>query len=103
MASTGFKGSVDKITDLPKTFSFLDTYIIVKGQGSDVSKDYYVKWNGRTWEETRHPAEDRGALTNMPIIMARVSIDVDGKATFEIKLEDWNYPLVGNSGKQSRP
>lgn len=103
MASTGFKGVVDKITDLPKTFHYLDTYIIVKGQGSDVSKDYYVKWNGRTWEETRHPAEDRGALTNMPIIMDRVSIDTEGKATFEIKLEDWNYPLVGSSENNPDP
>lgn len=103
MASIGFKGSVEKITDLPKTFHFPDTYIIVKGQGSDTSKDYYVKWNGRTWEETRHPAEDRGALTNMPIIMDRVSIDVDGKATFEIKLEDWSAPLVGNSENNPDP
>ena len=103
MASIGFKGSVDKITDLPKSFPFLNTYIIVKGKGSDVSKDYYVKWNGRTWEETRHPAEDRGALTNMPIIMDRVSIDGNGKATFEIKLEDWNYPLVGNSENNPDP
>lgn len=103
MASIGFKGVVDKITDLPKTFHFPDVYIIVKGQGSDVSKDYYVKWNGRTWEETRHPAETRGALTNMPIIMDRVSIDGNGKATFEIKLEDWNAPLVGNSENNPDP
>lgn len=103
MASIGFKGSVDKITDLPKTFPFADAYIIVKGQGSDVSKDYYVRWNGRTWEETRHPAEDRGALINMPIIMDRTSIDSNGISTFTIKLEEWSAPLVGNSENNPDP
>lgn len=103
MASIGFKGTVDKITDLPKSFPFLNTYIIVKGQGSDVSKDYYVKWNGRTWEETRHPAEDRGSLTNMPIIVDRTSIDVNGIATFTVSLEQWDAPKVGNSENNPDP
>lgn len=103
MASTGFKGSVDKITDLPKSFSFDKAHIIVKGQGSDVSKDYYVKWNGRTWEETRHPAEDRGALTNMPVIVDRVSIDNNGIATFKVSLEQWDAPKVGNSENNPDP
>ncbi len=103
MASVGFKGTVDKITDLPKTFSFLDTYIIIKGQGSDVSKDYYVKWNGRTWEETRHPAEDRGTLMNMPISMDRTSIDGNGIATFKIFMGDYIMPKVGNTENNPDP
>ena len=39
----------------------------------------------------------------MPIIMDRISIDGNGIATFEIKLEDWNYPLVGNSENNPDP
>lgn len=103
MASVGIKGTVDKITDLPKSFSFLNTYIIIKGQGSDVSKDYYVKWNGRTWEETRHPAEERGSLMGMPISMDRTSIDGNGVATFKIFIGDFAMPKVGNSENNPDP
>ena len=102
MASFGFKGEVEKMTDLPKNFHWSDTHIIVKGGGADVSKDYHVKWNGRTWEETRHPAETRGGLTNMPLIMNRTAL-VKGVATFVITTENWVAPKVGNTENNPDP
>lgn len=103
-ASVGFRGMVEKMSDLPKSFPFSNAYIIVKGGsgGSDISKDYYVKWNGRTWEETRHPAEDRGVLTNMPIMIDRISY-VNGVATFKVSKENWKSASVGNTENNPDP
>lgn len=102
VASFGFKGEVEKITDLPKNFHWTDSYIIIKGGGASIDNDYYVKWNGRTWEETRHPAVTRGALTNMPLIMNRTAI-VNGIATFVITVETWIAPKVGNTENNPYP
>lgn len=102
MASFGFKGEVEKITDLPKNFHWASTYIVIKGGGASIDNDYYVKWNGRTWEETRQPNVNRGALINMPLIMNRTAI-VGGIATFVITAETWIAPKVGNMENNPEP
>lgn len=101
-ASEGWKGSVNKITDLPKDFHWVDTYIAIIGDNTDNFTNYYVKWNGTSWEETRHPAEVRGKLSNMPIKMDRTSL-IAGIATFTINIEDWSMPRVGNTDNNSDP
>lgn len=101
-ASTGWKGSVNRITELPKDFPWADTYVEIIGDNTDKFTDYYVKWNGSSWEETRHPSQVRGKLTNMPLKMDRTSL-VGGIATFTINIETWSQPLVGNTDNNSDP
>lgn len=101
-ASEGWKGSVNKITDLPKDFHWVDTYIAIIGDNTDNFTNYYVKWNGTSWEETRHPSEVRGKLSNMPIKMDRTSL-IAGIATFTINIEDWSMSRVGNTDNNSDP
>ena len=94
-ASVGWKGSVNKLTDLPKEFSWVNTYVEIAGDESDDFTNYYVKWNGSSWIETRDPQEVRGVLKNMPIKMDRTAL-VNGVATFTLDLVDWSEPKVGN-------
>lgn len=71
-ASFGWKGSVNKISDLPKDMPFDDVYVKVKGVEGNEATDYFVKWNGSSWEECIDPNADRGKLTNMPLKMDRI-------------------------------
>lgn len=101
-ASEGWKGKVNKLTDLPKDFPWIDTYVEITGDNNDKFTTYYVKWNGSSWEETRHPTEIRGELTNMPIKIDRTSL-VGGIATFTVSKESWSLPRVGNSENNTDP
>lgn len=94
-ASVGWKGSVNKLTDLPKEFAWYGTYVEITGDEQDEFTNYYVKWNGSSWEEAIEPTEVRGVLKNMPIKMDRTSL-VNGVATFTLDLVDWSEPKVGN-------
>lgn len=73
-ASKGFKGSVNKLSDLPKDMPFSDVYIKVVGDEANSFTDYFVKWNGSSWEECLDPEANRGTLTNMPIKMDRTFV-----------------------------
>jgi hypothetical protein len=101
-ASEGWKGSVNKITDLPKEMPFDDVYVRIEGDSNDTFTDYFVKWNGSSWEECLDPEADRGTLTNMPIKMDRVSI-TEGIATFEMDVIEWSEPRVGNLDNNPDP
>lgn len=70
-ASEGWKGSVNKITDLPKDMPFKDVYVKIQGDENSEFTDYFVKWNGSSWEECKDPLDRRGSLTNMPIKLDR--------------------------------
>lgn len=94
-ASEGWKGTVNKMTDLPKEMPFSNTYVQIKGDENNTFTDYYVKWNGSSWEECLDPAADRGQLTSMPVKMDRTAL-VGGIATFTFDLVDWSLPRVGN-------
>lgn len=101
-ASEGWKGSVNKMSDLPKDMPFTNTYVQIKGDENNTFTDYYVKWNGSSWEECLDPAADRGQLTNMPVKMDRTSL-VGGIATFTFDLIDWSLPRVGNLDNNPDP
>ena len=101
-ASEGWKGSVNKISDLPKDMPFDDVYVEIKGLEGQAATDYYVKWNGSSWEETLDPAADRGKLSNMPIKMDRTNI-ISGTAVFTLDLVDWSLPRVGNLDNNPDP
>jgi len=101
-ASIGWKGSVNKITDLPKDFPFADTYVKITGEEQTTFTDYFVKWNGSSWEETLDPEENRGVLTNMPIKLDRIAV-VAGVATFKFNVIDWSPPRVGNIENNPNP
>lgn len=73
-ASEGWKGSTNKISDLPKDMPYNDVFVKILGQEGQESTNYYVKWNGSSWEECLDPAADRGKLSNMPVKMDRVGI-----------------------------
>ena len=94
-ASEGWKGSVNKISDLPKDMPFTDVFVEIVGDEGTTFTDYFVKWNGSSWEECLDPTADRGQLTNMPVKLDRTSL-VDGVATFTFDLVDWSLPRVGN-------
>lgn len=97
-ASFGWKGSVAKLSDLPSDVGFKDVYVEVTGNDNSEFTNYFVKWNGRTWEETKDPKETRGSFSNMPIAVDRLS---DG--TFEATLIEWSEPQVGDSETNPTP
>jgi hypothetical protein len=101
-ASEGWKGSVNKITDLPKDMVFDDVYVEIKGTDTSDFTDYYVKWNGSSWEECLDPAADRGQLTNMPIKCDRIALS-GGVATFKLDVIDWSLPRVGSLENNPNP
>ena len=101
-ASEGWKGSVNKITDLPKDMPFSNVYVEVTGDENNTFTNYFVKWNGSSWEECIDPKADRGQLSNMPVKMDRVSL-VGGIATFHISKIDWDTPRVGNEENNPDP
>lgn len=90
-ASEGFKGSVNKLSDLPNDWPFSNTYIEIKGNDNNNFTNYYVKWDGSSWMETMHPNELRGRLTNMPIKIARTALN-----TFTYSTIDFDLPKVGD-------
>lgn len=97
-ASNGWKGEVNKVTDLPKDMTFLNTYVKIVGDEGNNFTTYYVKWNGQSWEECLDPEANRGVLTNMPLAMERTSVGV-----FTIKKLEWSTPLVGNVDNNPDP
>lgn len=97
-ASNGWKGEVNKITDLPKDMTFNNTYVKIIGDENNNFTAYYVKWNGQSWEECLDPEANRGRLSNMPLAMERTSAGV-----FTIKVLDWSVPLVGNVDNNPDP
>lgn len=101
-ASEGWKGSVNKITDLPKDMPFSNVYVEIIGNEGDTLTNYFVKWNGSSWEECLDPKADRGKLVNMPVKLDRTSI-VNGVATFTFNLVDWSLPKVGNLDNNPDP
>jgi hypothetical protein len=101
-ASEGWKGSVNKITDLPKDMPFSGVYVEVTGDENNKFTNYFVKWNGSSWEECIDPKADRGQLSNMPLKMDRVSL-VGDIATFHISKIDWDTPRVGNEENNPDP
>jgi hypothetical protein len=81
---------------------FSNVYVKIVGDESNTFTDYYVKWNGSSWEECLDPTADRGQLTNMPVKMDRTSL-VGGVATFTFDLVDWSLPRVGNDENNPDP
>lgn len=101
-ASEGWKGSVNSITDLPKDIPFSNVYVEITGSEGNDFTDYFVKWNGSSWEECLDPKADRGRLSGMPLSMDRVGLS-NGIATFLIDQIDWSLPRVGNTDNNPDP
>ena len=97
-ASEGWKGSVNKITDLPKDMPFPGCYVEVTGGEGETDTNYYVKWNGSSWEECLDPVAIRGKLDNMP-----VKCDRQADGSFLISKSDWDLPKVGNADNNNNP
>lgn len=95
-ASKGWKGSVNKITDLPQDMPFDDVYVQIKGDENNTFTDYFVKWEDGSWVETRDPAANRGKLSNMPVKLDRIDsypTDIDastisGNSTLYVWFKD---------------
>lgn len=101
-ASEGWKGSVNRITDLPADMPFTNVYVRIAGSEGNRFTDYFVKWSGSAWEECIDPVADRGWLSGMPLRMDRISLS-NGIATFLIDQIDWTLPRVGNEENNSDP
>lgn len=101
-ASEGWKGSVNKITDLPNDMPFDDVFVEITGSANNEFTDYFVQWNGSSWEECLDPKADRGMLTNMPVKLDRTSIQA-GIATFRFNIIEWSLPRVGNLDNNPDP
>lgn len=90
-ASFGWQGKVQKLSDLPSEVGFSNVIVNVTGNDSNSFTDYYLKYDGSTWVETRNPQDNRGTFTNMPIYIDRLS---DG--TFNVGFIDWESSHVGD-------
>ena len=101
-ASASWKGSVNKITDLPKDMPFSDVFVEIVGDEVNTFTNYFVKWNGSSWEECLDPKADRGKLINMPVKMDRTAL-VGGIATFTFDVVDWSLARVGNIENNPNP
>ena len=101
-ASEGWKGEVNKISDLPKDMPFTDVYVKIVGEENNNFTDYYVHWTGSSWEECLDPEANRGKLASMPIKMDRTAL-VNGVATFTLDLIDWSTPRTGNIDNNPEP
>lgn len=97
-ASTGWKGSISKLSDLPREMPFQYAIVKITGDDSNNFTDYFVQYDGDTWVETRNPQDNRGSFTNMPIYMDRMS---DG--TFEVGTLPWELPTVGDVDTNPTP
>jgi len=98
-ASFGWKGSIAKLSDLPNNMeTFADVYVNITGDDNNGFTDYYVKWDGKSWVECKSPLDTRGAFTNMPIRVDRLS-----NGTFEVSALTWETPNVGNSDNNPTP
>lgn len=101
-ASEGWKGEVNKISDLPKDMPFTDVYVKILGEENNNFTDYFVHWSGSSWVECLDPEANRGRLSSMPIKMDRTSL-VAGVATFTVDLVDWSEPRTGNTDNNPDP
>ena len=101
-ASESWKGSVGKISDLPKEMPFDNVHVKVEGVEANSLTDYFVTWNGLSWQETLDPEADRGTLINMPVSLDRISL-VAGLATFSFNLIPWSQPLAGTLENNPNP
>ena len=81
LASVGWKGAVNTISDLPKNmYGFTNVYVRIAGAEGTVEGAYYLVYNDLTWQETKDPLnvtilDD----TTMPHKLVRNS---DGSFTF---------------------
>lgn len=97
-ASTGWKGSITKLSDLPREMPFQYAIVKITGDDSNNFTDYFVQYDGDTWVECRDPKDSRGSFSNMPIYMDRMS---DG--TFEVGVLPWELPTVGGVDTNPTP
>lgn len=97
-ASFGWKGSVNKLSDLPKDFAFTTAYVEIVGNNTDQFTVYYVKWDEGTWRECRDPKLVGNSFTNLPLYVDR---QPDGSFLVNIiTLEDRE---VGNTDNNPDP
>jgi len=101
-ASEGWQGSVNTLSELPKDMPFSNVYVRIVGEEGNKFTDYFVKWNGSSWEECLDPAANRGKLINMPIKCDRTGL-VAGVATFTLDIIEWSQPRVGNEDNNPDP
>ncbi len=97
-ASEGWKGTVQKLQDLPNSFSWLNTYVGITGTDTSDFTDYYVKWNGSSWEETYSPLETKSNIENMPMKLVR-----EATGLFTINPISYELPKVGNKDNNPDP
>lgn len=96
-ASKGWKGSIDKITDLPSDIEYSDVYVRITNDDKK-NTDYYVFYNGSSWEETRDPADVRSYFINMPVKITR-----GATGSFKVSEISWDLPLCGNTENNPTP
>lgn len=90
-ASFGWQGIVPKLSDLPSEVPFNNVIVNITGDDNNNFTDYYVRYDGDTWVETRNPEDNRGTFNNMPIYVDRLA---DG--TFYVGSLEWEVPNIGS-------
>lgn len=97
-ASTGWKGSIAKLSDLPRDMPWEGVIVKITGTDTNDFTDYFVKSDDGVWVETRDPSDLRGTFTNMPLYVDRLS---DG--TFEVGQLSWETPNIGDANTNPTP
>jgi hypothetical protein len=98
-ASSAFKGIVEQMSDVPKSFPFKDTILKVDGIDRNDGTAYWVKYDGNKWIEHRDPTMlHKIRASTMPHQLVR-----NADLTFTFKALEWNDILVGDEDSQSIP
>lgn len=104
-ASHGFWGVTEKLEDLPSTLSGAedipntDFRIEIQGDVNNQYTAYWMKWDGKSWDESREPYQYNTIdKTTMPIRILRQADN-----SFKVFYNDYDERLVGDSNTASEP
>lgn len=97
-ASKGWKGKVNKLSDLPADMTWDGVVVKITGNDTNEFTDYFVKSEDGVWIETRDPNDLRGSFVDMPIRIDRLA-----SGEFEVASLVWEEPTIGDENTNPTP
>lgn len=93
LASHGWANTIDKLSNLPRSFPFSGAIVKITGEDTDDRNDYWVKRVGDVWQEWFDPF----ALRNINASTMPRTIKDNNDGSFTVaKYDGWEPMLVGD-------